>query len=438
MSKLKLLLLVVLAALQYVKAQTVLSQDPIYHLVFEDEFDSLGLRPSNWNPIWGWGPNIVNGNVDHASCGDVEAAYNYSPLNNITNRRYDTSGTGSHRLISRHESPPIQGNVFVYDSVGHYTGTQSIPFNFTTAMLFGRHHFKYAYVEMSFRTSPFDYDSPYNAYAPNLWMWWSDSTAIYSEIDISEMQGRTWTTAPCSHYKHFNHLSDTGNAVPPPSGFTADDTLFWHGNSFWPNHYSPNLRRHSVRFTPGQWHTIGCEWTPEYIDTYYYTQSADTFQRFPVSNYPVDKLTAMPIVIDNYTPAIRDSFCIFYDSVHTQLPFNYDIDYVRVWQVRQNCTSVNFLNIASAGTYTSTLYNDLTIGGSGSTGCYFSSGNSHLAANDFVLLKEGFEISGSNTTVLVNIMKCQAGQSMNYNSSTAPSSPPDFERKRDFNLKRRP
>lgn len=424
-----------LGALQYGKAQTVLSQDPIYQLAFEEEFDSLGLRSGKWFPRWGWGPNIVNNNVDHAWCGDIEAAYNFPALDSLHNRFNDTTGSGFHRLISRHESPPFQGNIFLYDSHG-YAGEQAVPFKFTTAMLISRNRFKYAYIELRFRTSPYN-SSTSNAYAPNFWMYTGDATAAYSEIDISEMQGRTWTTAPCSHYRHLKNTDSLGAPVLPPGATTAD-TVFWHGNSFWPYQYSPNLRRHSIPFTPGQWHTIGCEWTPEYVDTYYYSQSADTFQRFPVSNYPVDKLTAMPLIIDNYTPAIRDSFCIFFDSLNTRMPFNYDIDYVRVWQVRQNCISASFLNIASAGAYTSTLYNDLTIGGSGSTGCYFSSGNSHLAANDFVLLKEGFEISGSGTTVLVNTMKCQTGQTMNYNSSTSPSLPPDFQKKRDLNLKRRP
>ena len=113
------------------------------------------------------------------------------------------------------------------------------------------------------------------------------------------------------------------------------------------------------------------------------------------------------------------------------------MDYIKVWQVKQNCTSASFLNIASAGAYNNTLYQNLTIGGTGSTGCNFTSGNSHLAGNDYVLLQEGFEASGSNTTVLINTMQCQTGQTITYNSLTNPSPPPNFQLKRDIKLRQK-
>ena len=362
---------------------------------------------------------------------EVDQEYNF-PNNTDTNYIFHTSGSGTGdgytTLRSKHHSTPINEPIYIFKSpFPPYNDTSyqvPRPFKFTTAILFGKYNFKYCYVEMSFRTNGPSAASPYNAYAPNFWMWAADSTAAYSEIDISEMEGRNWTTAPCMHYRHFPNLDTNGTFIPPPSGYTDADTAYWNANDFWDTStYVPYLRYHTpvnTPFTTGNWHTIGCEWTPDYIDIYYYTLSADTFLRFSANKFPpIKQLCAMPIIIDNYTPAPRDSFLIPFNPINTQMPFNYDIDYVRVYQVKQHCISKTFLNTSSA-TYADTLWQNLTIGGSGGS-AIFNSGNHHLAANDFILLQEGFEVSGTGT-VLINTMSCQSDQSMD--KAAAPPNPP--------------
>jgi hypothetical protein len=59
------------------------------------------------------------------------------------------------------------------------------------------------------------------------------------------------------------------------------------------------------------------------------------------------------------------------------------------------------------------------------------------SGNDYVLLQEGFEASGANTTVLINTMQCQTGQTITYNSVTNPSPPPNFQLKRDIKLRQK-
>lgn len=114
----------------------------------------------------------------------------------------------------------------------------------------------------------------------------------------------------------------------------------------------------------------------------------------------------MPFIIDGYTPT--PNYCVPFVEGTTQMPFNYDIDYVKVWQINQNCIPQSFLNTGS-GTYISTLWQSLTIGGSGGS-AIFNSGKHHLAAQDYVLLQEGFEASGANTTVTISTKACQSGQ----------------------------
>ena len=339
------------------KAQTALSQDPIYHLAFSDDFNGTGPDTSSWWSEYygGWSCN-QNDSIyryqnwyHHNNVGkEIDQDYSFPNFNNTDNNlAYYTSGSGTGSgyisLTTRHHNPPISEPIHVFKSpYPPYNDTvflKNVPFKFTTASLFGRYKFKYGYVEMSFRTSPFD-TLKYNAYSPNFWMWGGDSTTAYSEIDISEMEGRQWTTAPEASFRHFPNIDANGNHIPPPGGYGygPQDTVKWEADDFWDYNktYTPYQRHHTpvnTPFIPGNWHTIGCEWTPDYVDIYYYTVSSDTFQRFSVNKFPVNKLCAMPILIDNYTPALRDSFIIPFDSVKTRMPFNYDIDYVHVYQV---------------------------------------------------------------------------------------------------------
>src|SRR4051812_34226716 len=102
----KCLLLFTLVNIYYAEAQSAISQDPIYRLVYSDEFDSTAMDTSNWSPLYyGWSFNQFNTNVLAASntnCNfDIDISFN-SPVDTIHNHGYDTTGTGKHSLISRY------------------------------------------------------------------------------------------------------------------------------------------------------------------------------------------------------------------------------------------------------------------------------------------------------------------------------------------------
>ena len=264
-------------------------------------------------------------------------------------------------------------------------------------MLMGKERYKYGYIEMRYKLPDLP-ESDFNAYGPNLWMWASDTVAKYSEIDIFEQQGTTWHMAMNFHFRKTN----------PENSNVWADTVFWHGVQKQVTISSPypSILDESLEYNGGTWHTIGCEWTPDHIDTYY--DSDDTIRRFSVLKLPVDRLTAMPLIIDLYMPAAQ--YCIPFNSTYTVRPFKYDIDYIRVYQINQvcNCASTSgfFPNFVT-NDYTSILYRDLTIGGGGSA--ILNNGSFHLAGQDFVLLQSGFEASGT-ADVIISTTPCQPDQ----------------------------
>jgi len=117
--------------------------------------------------------------------------------------------------------------------------------------------------------------------------------------------------------------------------------------------------------------------------------------------------------IDMYCPAFQ--YCLFYDSTKTQMPFEYDVDYVKVWQKKQDCTSKTFLNINSSS-YQSKIYADVTVGGNGGS-AILNTGNHHIAGEQFALLNEGFEASGS-ATVMISSQPCLADQQFGLRSGS--------------------
>jgi len=420
------------------KAQQ-LSEDPLYVLQFEDDFASFDAN--KWRTSWYWGNNMWNSNFTRL-CDTiyfpgriVDVAYNSQPPNDDNRMFIDSGGITYERLIFDRED--IYGNIIAYHSpcpsalcINHACDTNIwntsycyydslVPFKFSGAMLLGKEKFKYGYIEMRYKLRDLQ-QSPYNAYGPNLWMWASDTSARYSEIDIFEQQGTKWHMAMNFHFRKYN----------PDSSNVWKDTVFWHGVGKQVTISSPypSILDESLEYNGGTWHTVGCEWTPDYIDTYY--DSDDTIRRFSVSKIPVDRLIAMPLIIDLYMPAAQ--YCIPFDSIKTYRPFNYDIDYIRVYQINQdsNCASTSgYFPSFATNNYTSRLYRDLTIGGGGSA--ILNNGSFHLAGQDFVLLQSGFEASGI-ADVIISTTPCQTDQTRVTNSTRSAYEMPDRSTMRDI------
>jgi len=409
-----------LLLVQEVACGQQLSNDPLYVLVFEDNFGSVNYDA--WHTQWPWGNNLWNSNYI-VGCDSskfpgrrVDVAYN-THLPDDTNRMIiDSGGVSFERLIFDRNN--FNENIWVYhspcpgsplcnnhDCYTHSSGLtfcyydSLVPFKFTGAMLKGKERYKFGYFEIRYKLTNLD-TSDYNAYGPNFWMCASDTVAKYSEIDIFEQRGTDWRMDLNFHFRKMD----------PDSGTVWEDTVFWHGKNwkdsvFISTPYHDQINQ-SLQYNGGVWHTVGCEWTPDHIDTYY--DSDDTIRRFSVSKLPVNRLTAMPLIIDLYMPAAQ--YCIPFNESFTVRPFYYDIDYVRVYQINQPCnckdTSGYFPSFIT-NDYTSILYRDLTVGGGGSA--VLNSGSYHLAGQDYVLLQSGFEASGT-ADVIISTTPCQPDQ----------------------------
>ena len=84
-------------------------------------------------------------------------------------------------------------------------------------------------------------------------------------------------------------------------------------------------------YNGGTWHTVGCEWTPAYTDFYY--DSNDTIRRYSDTKLPIHNLDSMYMIIGLGMPP--DNYCIQYQQGYTPTKINYDIDYVRVYQINE-------------------------------------------------------------------------------------------------------
>jgi len=416
-----------------------LSQDPLYILVFQDNFDHIDY--GKWRTSWYWGNNMWNSNItitcdsSHFPGRVVDVAYNSQPPYDTNRIIIDSAGINFERMIFDRQD--FFGNIIVYHSPcpsiiceNHECDTNSagltycyydslVPFKFCGAMLLGRNKFKYGYFEMRYKLIDLE-NASWNAYGPNFWMWSSDSSAKYSEIDIFEQRGTDWRMGMNFHFRK----TDPGNSNE------WQDTVFWHGIGDSITLNTPYLSKieGSLSYNGGVWHTIGCEWTPDHIDTYY--DSDDTIRRFSILKLPVNRLIAMPMIIDLYMPAAQ--YCIPFDSIRTVRPFHYDIDYVRVFQINQvsNCdTTSGIFSSFTPNDFVSKLYRDLTIGGGGSA--ILNSGSFHLAGQDFVLLQSGLEASGT-ADVIISTTPCQPDQIIVTDSSGSDYSMPDLRVLRDL------
>lgn len=120
-----------------------------------------------------------------------------------------------------------------------------------------------------------------------------------------------------------------------------------------------------------------------------------------------DSLVFMSIFVDINTPA--SNFYTLFDtsnsSTSTQFPYSYEIDYVKVWQLKENCIDKVICNLDPA-LYQSQLNKSLEIEGEGCSSL-INNQNMSFYAQDGMILKEGLEI-GANNTILFDTQRCRS------------------------------
>ncbi|HEY1038837.1 MAG TPA: hypothetical protein VGF30_05490, partial [Bacteroidia bacterium] len=166
-----------------------------------------------------------------------------------------------------------------------------------------------------------------------------------------------------------------------------------------------------------QWHTVGCNWTPDSISFYL----DGNFQRRTLNEYDTNKyLIPMPLIVDLGIEATN--FCTKMDSLSV-MPI-WEVDYIKAWQPKLACDSAKSYCNISASTFNSKIYKNLTIGGNGCTAS-FNNGAASALGTEYVELKEGVEI-GSNMNMLIDVWPCWSGQTLQKTPEHPNPPPNDF------------
>ncbi|MFH2143940.1 MAG: glycoside hydrolase family 16 protein [Bacteroidota bacterium] len=343
------------------------SDDPSWQLVFEEQFDVLTYDSSEF-----W---IYDYKVDKYCVPAVYPSqdyyfishYNTSPFNTI----FDTTGTGKLTLKVRHEVPSVTRYV---ENVCTNTW-DSVQFAFTSpAGIVSRDEMRYGYFEIRSRLPYLDVNHGALGIGPAFWMFQNNDTLCWSEIDIYEFKENQMITCAV-HYQ--DTLCDVDN-TDTYHYCEASDTLF------------------SVNDT--LFHLYSAEWTPEYIKFYKDNNEIWTSTNHPDSLIPMFMLITIATPVGGVSPDTMG-------SPQTLFPYDYIIDYVRVYQLKEYCDSNFTVCNQNFTNYDRAIYKTISIGGSGCSSVVQNGINLTLRATDSVELKSGFEVS-LGATLTIDISPC--------------------------------
>jgi len=292
--------------------------NPNYELVFEDNFDSIAMDQTKWYSGYPWNQK---GYIDVSYCYNFPDSLLKNDLYGYRKRNFenclcDTTGTGQINIISIKEN--YTGIVWAWPECSNDSciglpcdstynppicfDIDTLSFNYTTNMLRSKELFKYGYFEIRCKISKPNPPMNNTGIGPNFWLWGANSEVGWSEIDIFEFNGNTNSFASTIHYEDI--YGDTIHGIPNSPGYIEVDF-----NDF---------------------HIFSINWTPEKIDFYLDGECYVTSYEYS------EDLISMPMIIDVNFPL--HTMCQFIDST-TQLPHDFIIDYVRVYQLISDCSN---------------------------------------------------------------------------------------------------
>lgn len=344
--------------------------NPNYEIVFEDNFNGTSINTSKWNSMWPWNQS---GFIDTYWCNNIPDGigadlYGYRKVNF---ENCSVSG-GTLKIISKREN--YSGWVWNWplctsDSCSQGTGyhpcdTSYTPpkcfdedvlnFNYTTNMLISKEFFKYGYFEIRCKIPVPEYPKNNKGIGPNFWLWWAGNNVSWSEIDIFEFDGSNNKFGSSIHYEDI--YGNALHGVPDyPDLITVSDTLF---------------------------HKYAVYWDP-YVLKFYFDD-----QLYASATFDASVFIPMPLIIDVNFPL--HTMCQLIDPVNTQLPHNYEIDYVKVYQLKSDCT-VDY-TICTNNNINYEHYKSISIGG---TGCNVIVANGHkmnLISSDGINIFSNFTV----------------------------------------------
>lgn len=439
----KIFFLLVLGALICdLKAQTYPPDNPVYQLVWGDEFDGNitynivdnesrhETSPGVFEPI----NEPLQTKVDinkwrHNNFGNFPPTYEkfkseygcYAGLTNVWSilDQYSTYETWFYRnvevnngicslLVKQEQAEQYCWDGFVSNGQGGYNIVEKMGlFNCTKGSLYSKQKFKYGYFEIRMRVPqpPAGQENKIKGGGVCFWMWnaegnsCSSTVSKNSEIDIYEMFN--WNKTYMDNYNSSVLLNEWTRNVHYDDCNNKD----WdYGNPL----VNQIQTRRSVDFTNNQFHTFGLNWTPDKLQWFIDGVMVVEEEFIPSDNYPQLKpseLVAMPFRIDINFPNLTICDPDGLPSSNFQFPYIYEIDYVRVFQPKVNCQAQVQLcdnNFSSFLSVPEQIYQTYSLAGT----CNLTTNNTqnmHLTASDEIMMNENTLIETDMTLDIIPI-----------------------------------
>ncbi|NSW46622.1 MAG: family 16 glycosylhydrolase [Bacteroidales bacterium] len=370
--------------------------DPAYELVFSDDFNGNRLDSTLWLKTFPWHQDTNY----HTFCHDTTVFHPMAAIKvRDANGNLDTTNckvsNGTLKLITKKESydgqcwrwlkcnPPSFSNCNALNYCDNYGGPNTcwhwdtLPFNFTTAMLYSKFNFRYGYFEIRFKLPPLP-PSPKSmrGHSGTFWLY-SGGNPYWSEIDVFEINANN------------NYCFAAGNMY-----WEVDTDLTTRHQDIW------GPQNTHCFFTPDSFHTAAINWTSQSIEYYY-----DGILRWVSYNHP-DLIHNMAIIINNggnYTPT--DNYCTAFDTLgadSTHFPYIFEIDYVKVWQLKKDCNTDINLTSFNPTIYPNKLHKSITMGTNVNI---TNQSNQTFWSQNYILLNEGTYVD-NQSNVLFNVTNC--------------------------------
>lgn len=281
------------------------ANDPMWHKVWEDDFDDGGVRVDKWctrDDRRCWNPNVPD-----PENRDESKSFRAWRTQNGENFEFSTAGSGTVKMVVRAQDTVIS-------SVNHCDGVSpnfvNHLYHFTAPpKLTSETKFKYGYFEIKVRLPKPPSGKTNRGIGANFWLNWHDeilsTVSDVSEIDIVEF----------IHGKGNSHYASLNTHHEPPNGVRTherDSDLSWE-------------QFHFGHLNDGGWHKIAAAWTPNKID--FFRDDRMVYR----SHHSPSAMIPQRIVVD--LNVFTGSEAIDHTTL---LPYHYEVDYVRVYRMNNN------------------------------------------------------------------------------------------------------
>jgi hypothetical protein len=289
-------------------------------------------------------------------------------------------------------------------------------FNYQTPLLFSNETFRFGYFEIRTHMPYLDQNHNNQGVGPTFWIWNASSKIPHSEIDIFEI----FDKSPEESY-NFSEFPNIGKYK-----MNLTNSIHFRDSIMKANNIGLQSQHQEFghfMFNQNNYRKVSAYWNPQQILFY----KDDTLIR--TSHFHPDSLIDMHIIAGNSCPITwafdnNGHFPIMPDLDSTLLPYNYDIDYIRVYQLKLHCDSDYSTSVFNPDTFGYGLYRTITIGSGPSV---ISSGKDvDLMATDGITINGDFTVA-LGASLLLETKPCpQQEHNYNQNKSLMNMPPPDF------------